>query len=1158
VPAVNVYINGTLVEQVAGDGVSTAYDKVGAYKSSSGTGPCTTTWENILFWTGGSANGGTPVVVDTPSFSPAAGTYTGAQTVTISSTTSGASIAYTMDGSLPTESGGTVTHGSLLSNGGTVSVAGNATLTALAFASGQTDSRVSTSVYIVNIPSVAAAPTFSPAAGTYATTQSVTITSATSGATINYTTDGSAPTESNGTVYSGPVSVSATGTLKAMAYVSGQSGSDSSVSSAAYSILSAAATPTFSPAAGTYSGAQTVTISTVTSSATIAFTTDGSTPSEIGGTITNGTLYSGAISIGATTLLKAIAFENGYADSSTASGTYAIGPTTATPTFSPAAGTYSSAQTVTIASATGGASIRYTTDGVTAPTETVGTLYSGPVTVSANATLQAIAYESGYVDSTVASATYTISLPPAATPTFSPGAGTYSSAQTVTISSTTSGVSIRYTTDGVTAPTETVGTLYSGPVTVSANATLQAIAYEGGYVDSTVASATYTISLPTAATPTFSPGAGTYSSAQTVTISSTTSGVSIRYTTDGSTPTETTGALLANGGTVSISSAGTTTLSAIAYESGYADSIVATGGFTITPPTVAPTFSTAAGTYSSAQMVTLSSTTAGATLRYTTDGSTPTETNGAVYSGPVSVSHSMILKTIAYEANYSDSAVTSAIYEITSSPAVILNVIYDFTGSTDGATPTALIQGGDSNFYGAAEGGGAGGDGTLFKITLTPSPTLTTLASFTGTNGTNPAGLIQGTDSNFYGTTRGGGSSNEGSIFKMTLTPSPTLTTLASFNGSNGVYPKAGLVQGSDGNFYGTTSGINNGEGTVFKMTLNPLPTLTTLASFNGSNGAQPETALVQGNDGNFYGTTEFGGSTYVSPTNPGEGTVFKMTLNPSPTLTALVSFTGANGEYPLALVQGSDSNFYGATQDGRIFKMTPAGGSTILVSFDDANGGDLVQSSDGNFYGTTPNAGSSNVGAVIKITPTGGLTTLVSFDGVNGYDPNGALVPGGDGKYYGTTFEGGASNDGVIFQLILPPVVAPAFSPAAGTYTSAQAVTITSATSGASIAYTTDGSTPTVGGGTVTHGTLYSGAVSISATTTLNAMAFESGFTNSGVSAAAYTIQVPSAPAPTPTPAAPVSSGGGGGGALDDWFFGFLALAGLCRWKRRKAHCAR
>jgi|GEM_PF-2316933 len=166
----------------------------------------------------------------------------------------------------------------------------------------------------------------------------------------------------------------------------------------------------------------------------------------------------------------------------------------AAPAFSPAPGTYASTQSVTITSATTGASIRYTTDGST-PSETAGTLYSSPVSISATTPLSAIAFKSGMSDSTVTSGTYTLSVPPqqVAAPVFSPAAGTYGSAQSVTITSATGGASIRYTTDGST-PSETAGTLYSGPVSIGSTATLKAIAFESGMSDSTVTSGSYVIS----------------------------------------------------------------------------------------------------------------------------------------------------------------------------------------------------------------------------------------------------------------------------------------------------------------------------------------------------------------------------------------------------------------------------------------------------------------------------------------------------------------------------------------------------------------------------------------------------------------------------------------------------------------------------------------
>jgi uncharacterized repeat protein (TIGR03803 family) len=249
-------------------------------------------------------------------------------------------------------------------------------------------------------------------------------------------------------------------------------------------------------------------------------------------------------------------------------------------------------------------------------------------------------------------------------------------------------------------------------------------------------------------------------------------------------------------------------------------------------------------------------------------------------------------------------------------------------------------------------------------------------------------------------------------VFK--ITPQGTLTTLWQFNGTNGATPYAGLVQGSDSNFYGTTyNGGTNGYGTVFKITSQG--TLTTLWQFgaNPTNGDNPHADLVQGGDGNFYGTTYQGGTN-------GAGTVFKIT--PQGTLTTLWQFGGSNGQYPYAgLVQGSDSNFYGTTYAGgtnfgTVFKITSEGTLTTLWDFGPGFAGGtlpyagLVQGSDGNFYGTTYGGGTNNDGSVFKITPQGTLTTVWQFNGSNGKNPNAGLVQGSDGNFYGTTYQGGTN----------------------------------------------------------------------------------------------------------------------------------------------------
>ena len=322
-----------------------------------------------------------------------------------------------------------------------------------------------------------ATPVFSPKGGIYTSAQTVTITDATTGAAIYYTTNGTTPTTAS-TLYTGPVTVSSTETLKAIAVASGYS--NSAVATATYTI--AAKTPVFSPKGGIYTSAQTVTITDATTGAAIYYTTNGTTPT------TASTLYTGPVTVSSTETLKAIAVASGYSNSAVATATYTIAAKT--PVFSPRGGIYTSAQSVTITDATTGAAIYYTTDGITPPT-TASTLYTGPVTVSSTETLKAIAVASGYSNSAVATATYTIA---AKTPVFSPKGGIYTSAQSVTITDATTGAAIYYTTNGTT-PT-TASTLYTGPVTVSSTETLKAIAVASGYSNSAVATATYTIAAP--------------------------------------------------------------------------------------------------------------------------------------------------------------------------------------------------------------------------------------------------------------------------------------------------------------------------------------------------------------------------------------------------------------------------------------------------------------------------------------------------------------------------------------------------------------------------------------------------------------------------------------------------------------------------------------
>src|SRR2546422_5613155 len=282
-------------------------------------------------------------------------------------------------------------------------------------------SAVASATYTIQQQQQVATPTFSPGGGTYTGSVTVTISDATSGATIHYTTDGSTPTTSS-PVYSSALTFNQTTTLKATAGASGRT--MGGVASATYKIR--VATPTFSPGGGTYTGSVTVTIGDATSGATIHYTTDGSTPT------TSSPVYSSALTFNQTTTLKAMAAASGMTDSGVASAAYTIQQQqVATPSFSPGGGTYTGSVTVTIGDATSGATIHYTTDGST-PT-TASAVYSTALTFNQTTTLKAMAAASGMTNSKVASATYTIQQQ-VATPSINTDGGAGTGTATVTIS----------------------------------------------------------------------------------------------------------------------------------------------------------------------------------------------------------------------------------------------------------------------------------------------------------------------------------------------------------------------------------------------------------------------------------------------------------------------------------------------------------------------------------------------------------------------------------------------------------------------------------------------------------------------------------------------------------------------------------------------------
>ncbi len=410
----------------------------------------------------------------------------------------------------------------------------------------------------------------------------------------------------------------------------------------------------------------------------------------------------------------------------------------------------------------------------------------------------------------------------------------------------------------------------------------------------------------------------------------------------------------------------------------------------------------------------------------TTDGAAPE-------AGLIQLSTGILYGTTFYGGAYT----VGSVYKSDTTGNV--TTLYSFVGNDDGRSPTApLFLAADGNFYGTAYDGGPSGQGTVFQ--LTPAGALTTIYNFTNVNaseantdGARPyAGLVQGTDSNLYGTTLYGGTDGYGTIFK--ITSAGVLTTLYSFTGPDGAHPYAGLISDGAGTLYGVAhDGGPHDKGVVFKIT--QAGVFTVLYSFSATtggkntDGSHPQGPLLLAADGNLYGTTVLGGQY-------GNGMIFKITTGG--TFTALHSLTGIGieGANPEGgLVQDStpaDGILYGTTfgggtnASGTVFKVTTAGHLNTTYSFgadssDAANPAcGLVLASDGRFYGTCDSGGVYGNGAFYRVDPNGDEVVEYSFIGnaSDGAYPVSALIIGSDGSFYGTTQSGGAYNNGTLYKI--------------------------------------------------------------------------------------------------------------------------------------------
>jgi uncharacterized repeat protein (TIGR03803 family) len=359
-----------------------------------------------------------------------------------------------------------------------------------------------------------------------------------------------------------------------------------------------------------------------------------------------------------------------------------------------------------------------------------------------------------------------------------------------------------------------------------------------------------------------------------------------------------------------------------------------------------------------------------------------------------------------------------------------------FNGTASGVSPTGLMEDSSGYLIGTAQQGGASRDGTVFKVSAATGA-LTTLATFDSTTGNYPtSGVIEDASGNLYGTTLFGGANNVGTIFELPA-GSSTLTTLVSFTGTLGAepgeFPQGTLALDGSGDLFGTTnSGGSANQGTVFELK-HGTSTITTLATFTGSNGANPAQGVTLDSSGDLFGTTELGGGT------ANDGLVYELKKNSSSyTLTTLATFTGTNGAKPFDLLTlDSSGNLYGTTTSGgpdylggdsgsgTAFELQKAGSSytlTTLAAFSTTLGyaprAGVIRDSSGNLFGATTIGGPASGGTVFEVKNGSGIVTpLATLTPAIGNNIQDNLVEDTSGNLFGVA-ELGVFNGGSIFEV--------------------------------------------------------------------------------------------------------------------------------------------
>ena len=606
----------------------------------------------------------------TPIFDPASGSYTSPLEVRLQygagSNSGNTRITYTLNGSEPTPYSFEFVPGTdyifqRYSN----------TIRARAFRQGQLPSTVVSASYELTpaTPTVAT-PVITPSGGSYVGSVQVSISVSTDFALIRITQDGSEPTETS-QVYGGAFPVASSQTVKAKAFLTGYS--PSQTASATFTVAQQAAVPTIYPPSGVFQDPVTVYISANSPGATLRYTTDGSTPTEAS------VQYTSPFQVAASTTVKAAAFIPGGVPSDVATATYTLATTVATPSITPNGGSHTGSVQVSLATATPGATIRYTTN--SADPTAFSTAYSGPFTLGVGThTVKVRAFLEGASPSDVAAAQFQVYVDPTSqveTPTMTPFNGQqFVGPFTITMDCRTEGATIRWTQGtGIVPPDPTEsgpgGLTYTGPFEWNAGPNtyfFKVKAFKAGLAASqTIQSGGLTVSTPagTVETPTITPNGGTYPNPVQVTLATTTQFAQLAYTDDGTEPSTVLPIQLPTrtyNAPFTLSSS--RTIKAKGYRTLFLESATATADFVF--QCAMPAFAQESGPYVDTVVVELSTETSGGntTIRYTLDGSDPTESSTA-YSGPFGLGlGSYSVRARVFRFNFLPSEISSAEYVV--------------------------------------------------------------------------------------------------------------------------------------------------------------------------------------------------------------------------------------------------------------------------------------------------------------------------------------------------------------------------------------------------------------------------------------------------------------------------------------------------------------